>query len=350
VDRPAGRFDPLENGAFMKLVALLALLAAVAVPAHLEAPLKRQGFSSRDLEQARSEPVVKEIVGHSGPTELAVVGVVRIDAPPRKIAEDLRRGRGLVKHAALKQSGVFSEPAVLEDVAGFRYPESDIEALKKCKPGACKFKLGELGFETFAGIDWSAPDAAEKASEVARLRMVEYANNYRARGTDALIVYTDKKKPMSLAKGIGQLIADSDYVARHLPELDQHFENYPKNPIPGVEDHLHWSVEDFGYRPITYIIHTVVYEPSDRGDQDPAVLIAQKHIFTSHYFFARVEYIALFPDDPAAKEPGTYVVYVDRSLFDDSLGTFKRPFLVSGVLEDVNERLAGLRDKFEGGR
>ena len=54
------------------------------------------------------------------------------------------------------------------------------------------------------------------------------------------------------------------------------------------------------------------------------MVIAQKHIFTSHYFFARVEYIALFPDDPSAEQPGTYVVYVDRSLFDDSLGSFKR--------------------------
>jgi len=334
----------------MQLIALLAVLAAVAVPSHLEAPLKKQGFSSDDLELARTQPVVRELAAHSSATELAVGGVVRIAAPPRKIAEDLRRGRGLVKHAALKQSGTFSEPAVLADVAAFRYPESDIEALKSCKPGACKFKLGELGFETFGDIDWSSPDAGERANAAARERMVAYVNAYRAEGTSALIVYTDKKKPMSLAQGISQLIADSDYVARHLPEIEGHFENFPKDPVPGAEDHLHWFVEDFGYRPITDIIHTVVYEPSDRGEQDPAVVIAQKHIFTSHYFFARVEYIAIFPDDPDAEQPGSYVVYVDRSLFDDSLSSFKRPFVVRGVLNDVHERLEALQEKFEGAK
>ena len=54
---------------------------------------------------------------------------------------------------------------------------------------------------------------------------------------------------MSLAKGISQLIADSDYIAATCPRSTEHFENFPNDPVPGVEDHLHWFVEDFGYRP-----------------------------------------------------------------------------------------------------
>jgi hypothetical protein len=331
----------------VKFLALLTLLSAVAVPSHLEAPLKRLGFSSGDLAEARREPVVRELTAYSGPTRLAVLGIVHVAAPPEKIAEDLRRGRGLVKHAALRQSGTFSDPAVPADVASFQYPESDLEVLKQCEPGACKFKLGELGFETFGEIDWSAPDAGERASAAARERMVDYVNSYRAKGKSALIVYTDKEQPMSLAKGVSQLIADSQYVARNLPEIDRHFENYPHDQALGGENHLYWFVEDYGYRPITDIIHTVVYEPPLRDAEGPAVVIAQKHIFTSHYFFARVEYIVLFRDDESAEEPGTYVVYVDRSLFDDSLGSFKRGFMVRGVLTDVSERLEALQGRFD---
>jgi hypothetical protein len=42
------------------------------------------------------------------------------------------------------------------------------------------------------------------------------------------------------------------------------------------------------------------------------------------------------------------MVYVDRSLFDDDLGGFKRSLLVRGVLKDVEERLASLREGFAG--
>jgi len=332
----------------MKFMALLTLFAAVAVPSHLEAPLKRLGFSSDDLDEACRGPVVKEIAAQSGPTQLAVVALVHVAASPEEIAEYLRRGRGLVKHAALRQSGTFSDPAVLADVASFQYPESDLEALRTCKPGACKFKLGKLGFETFGEIDWFAPDAAERASAAARERMVDYVNGYRSEGKSALIVYIDKTEPMSLEQGISQLIADSEYVTRNLPEIDRHFEKFPHDETSGVEDHLHWSVEDYGYRPVTDIIHTVVYELPDRGassSKGPAVVIAQKHIFTSHYFFARVEYIGLFPDGAEVEPHGTYVVYVDRSLFDDSLGSFKRGFMVRGVLMDVHERLEALQKK-----
>ena len=104
----------------MKYLALLTLLSAVAIPSHLEAPLKGIGFSAGDLEDARTEPVVREITAHSGPTRLAVLGIVHVAASPEKIAEDLRRGRGLVKHAALKQSGTFSDPAIAADVASFQ--------------------------------------------------------------------------------------------------------------------------------------------------------------------------------------------------------------------------------------
>ena len=59
---------------------------------------------------------------------------------------------------------------------------------------------------------------------------------------------------------------------------------------------------------------------------------------------ASVEMIALFPDDPPGQ--GSYLVYVDRSLFDGELGRFKRRMLVSGVLSNVESRLEAVRDHF----
>jgi len=329
----------------MKLAALI-LLASVAVSASLDAPLQNLGFSSAEIAAAAKGPVVREVTASSGPRQLAVAGIVHIDATPDQIAVQLRKSHGLVKHSALQQSGAFSDPAVAADVASFRLPEDDLELLRDCKPGSCKFKLGQLGFETFGAIDWSASDAGERASAAARERMVDYVTAYRTRGNAALITYTDKKKPMSLATGVRSLFADAEYVTKHLSALDQHLDRFPEDAAPGAEDHLHWSVADYGYRPVTDVVHTVVYEPTAPNGDGPRVVIAQKHLFTSHYFLARVEYIALFADASSGSQSGTYLVYVDRSLFDDDLGGFERSLLVRGVLKDVTERLAALRETF----
>jgi hypothetical protein len=331
----------------MKVTALL-LLASVAVPTSLDAPLQNVGFSSDEIANATSGPVVREVTANSDPRQLAVAGIVHVDATPGQIAAQLRRGHGLVNHAALQQSGTFSDPAVAADVASFRLPEGDLELLRDCKPGSCKFKLGQLGFETFGAIDWSAADAGERASAAARERMVEYVTAYRAKGNAALITYTDKKKPMSLATGVRSLFVDAKYVTKHLAALDRHLELFPEDVAPGAEDHLHWSVADYGYRPVTDLVHSVIYEPTTQNGQGPRVVIAQKHLFTSHYFLARVEFIGLFADETGEGPSGTYLVYVDRSLFDDDLGGFKRSLLVRGVLKDVRERLAALRESFAG--
>ena len=58
--------------------------------------------------------------------------------------------------------------------------------------------------------------------------------------------------------------------------------------------------------------------------------------------------IGLFPEDTPGT--GTYLVYVDRSLFDGELGGLKRRMLVSGVLDNVEKRLDAVRDHFAAGR
>lgn len=329
-------------------VAVLLLLASVAVPSSLDAPLGNLGFSSDEIAASANGPVVREVTASSGPRQLAVAGLVHVDAAPREIAARLRESHGLVKHTALKQAGSFSDPPIAADVASFRLPEDDLELLQDCKPGSCKFKLGQLGFETFGAIDWSASDAGERASAAARERMVEYVTAYRAQGNAVLITYTDKSKPMSLATAVRSLFVDAKYVTKHLAALDRHLELFPEDAAPGAEDHLHWSVADYGYRPVTDLVHSVVYEPAAPNGQGPRVVIAQKHLFTSHYFLARVEFIGLFADESGEGPSGTYLVYVDRSLFDDDLGGFKRSLLVRGVLNDVRERLAALRESFAG--
>ena len=324
-----------------------AVAASAAPPARVQIGLQQDlGFSSDDIADAENEPMVREIKEESGPRSLTVAGYVRIAASPSRVAQQIRRDRGLVKHAALKQSGTFGNPAVLSDVASYRLPKSDLEVIEECEVRDCKFKMRKLAIQEFAKLDWSASDVDERANALTRKLMVQYVNSYREKGVNSLVVYADKEQPMSLATGLRKLFAEATYVERYLSELDRHLEQFPNVETPGAEDLIYWSVEDYGYRPVTDVTHAVVYEPPDAGAEGPAAVIAKKHIFTSHYFQARVELIALFPDDTNSKSLRTYVVYVDRSLFDGEIEGFRRHLLVRSVLDKVRERMDALRQRF----
>jgi hypothetical protein len=91
--------------------------AATAPPAGLAESLKQHlGFSDDDIAEARDGPVTRELEGGSGPTELFVAGMARIDASPDAIAAELRRTGGLVDREGVKQGGRMLVSAVLDNV------------------------------------------------------------------------------------------------------------------------------------------------------------------------------------------------------------------------------------------
>jgi hypothetical protein len=333
----------------MKLAALLltASLATAGIPAHLDGQLQKSlGFSPSEIRACRKSPAVIEITHEAGPRELSVAGIVRIDASVAEVAELLRRNRGLVRSADFQQSGTFAEPAVGSDVASYELPKGDLLVLSECEQKSCKFKLTESGIQEFRQVDWSSRDANAEANSIARRRMIDYVNAYRVSGWDSLAVFADKQKPMSVAKGLEELSAKAAYIDRNLPELVRQAEA-PSQSVPaGALDVMHWTVKDYGYRPVTDLLHTVAYEVPDAAAGDPEVVMLQKRIFSSHYFQARLGYIGLFSDETSPEGPGTYLVYIDRSLFDGEITGIKRSLLVRGVLADTRAQLASLQQSF----
>jgi hypothetical protein len=315
----------------------------LAVPAHLESPHEILGFSRDDISDAAEGAVVREVDSEGG-RELIVAGIVEIDAPPSRVAAEIRRTRGLIDRKALKQSGSFGKPPGAADVASYKLPKSDIEALADCSVGDCKFKVRASRIEQLARLDWSATDLDAQVNQVVREAMLEYVTDYLAQGKGALAVYADKAKPESIAEASTGLMRKAAFIQRSMPEVDRYFEEFPNRELPGGEGLLHWSVQDYGYRPVTAVTHTLVYEPSEVPPGEPEVLIVQKHLFTTHYFLARIEFSGLFADG----SDRTYLIYVDRSIFDDEVGGFKRSMLVRGVRDDVAKRMNAVRDHMAG--
>ena len=67
--------------------------------------------------------------------------------------------------------GTFGTPPSIGDLAGLSWEASDIDALRRCKPGACDVKIGMAGLERLQKeVNWSAPDARTRTETIARSR------------------------------------------------------------------------------------------------------------------------------------------------------------------------------------
>jgi hypothetical protein len=329
--------------ALLILVLLHASSAGAGIPSLLAETATKGGFSDSEIAAAANLAQARVYEPESTGRQVTVIGIVRIPASAERITKDLRSRNGLLKSPSLQQIGVFSDPAKMSDLAEFRMPESDIETLVDCEVGDCKFKVAERGIETLDAIDWDAPDAYDRVNALMKEGMLAYVLDFETRGNAALMVSADKEEPQSFAEGSKRLTGQLGLSEELIPKLREHLSRYPKAGIPGAQDRILWTIRDYGYRPVTSILHSVVYEP---GEESPvATLVVLKTLYANHYFHARQRLIGLWPDteDPNS----TWVGYSDRLLFDGDVGSIKRRMLQSGVTQNGQERIERLRKEYE---
>jgi hypothetical protein len=304
--------------------ALVEMLASAEVPPNARAEAEAGGAPVWVLER------------DTGSQQLTVGGVVELDGVPERIGDDVFGRDALLDADELKAAGVFSQPPGPDDVARYHLPESDLEVLADCEVHACKFKLGAPALEQLGAIDWNAPDARREVDAMVRRRMVELAGAYQNEGRAALGRYVDKPNALTVTQATGMLL--DQMKAKVLVEtVRTHLADYPKSRLRGARDRLHWNVRDYGYRPVTSIVHTVVVDP---GAGEPRRLLAAETLYASHYFYARLQLLGLYAD--AADPKRSYAVYADRLLFDDQVGAVQRKMLRSSVVDDVRKQLQKL--------
>jgi hypothetical protein len=267
--------------------------------------------------------------------QISVAGVVKIAGSPQRVSEDFFRRDSLLEGDLLKASGTFSEPAVLGDMAKYQVPDGDLEVLSDCEIHACKFKLGARALEELGAIDWDAPDARGKVDALVRRRIVELVAAYQKEGAEVLGRYVDKPDARSVLEATGMLL-DQMQAGVLVETIRTHLGGYPKSRLPGARDRLHWNVRDYGYRPVTSILHTVAFDP---GPGEPRLIAAQT-LYSSHYFDARLQLLGFYTDSENPEH--SYALYGDRLLFDGEVGRVQRRILRSSVVDDVRKRLEKL--------
>jgi hypothetical protein len=335
----------MPRRAIVPSLVLIALALADAGVARAEMPkalvetLQRSDMPSKarsELDAGRLAVWVFE--QDTGEEQLSVVGVVKLARSPGQIAEEAFKRPSMLEGEVVKASGNFGDPASLGDLASYHVPDVDLEALADCQVHACGFKLGARALKDLEAIDWEKADARDRVDALVRARMVDLVTAYRKEGRPGLGQYVDKADSRSVADMTGKLLEQM-----RVPGLAQrvrtYFTEYPKSRIPGARDRLSWNVRDYGYRPVTSIVHTAEFDSAESG---LARLIAAETLYSSHYFYARLQLLGLYA---ATGDPNqTYAVYGDRLLFDSAMSWVHRKMLQTAVVSSLRDRLAAIRD------
>jgi hypothetical protein len=329
--------------ALVYTLVLLALMPSTAcaqdLPPKLVAFLQAQvGLTSREVTAAASGSPVVKVLGDSDAKEIALVGIVAVNAPRGAYVAQVTDSLASRHDPSRLGSGTFSDPAVLGDVATLTIPHSDVQDLAKCRPGSCKLKLPVRSITDLRSIiDPHSPSADSVARAYFARAMIAYVTAYRARGKAALVVYDDQAHPIASSDVWAGILSRSPYMFEYAPALQRYLANYPEDRPANVSDRFVWGEDDVpGAKPILTVSHQVVYQPPELAG---VTLVATEMLYSDHYLDGSLDLTAVIDRTVGSDTSGVAVVIVRRLHFDD---------LPSGGILNIRGKVIGkMREQLE---
>jgi hypothetical protein len=304
----------------MRVAGLLTLivgattLSTAQTSAELQNYFKEVGGLSQDQITAikSGQPVAKTLTSRT-PAEIFVLGAVFVNAPPEsyvKFANDFDRLRKIPEYVAVEP---FSTPPQLSDLKGFTLDSDDVKALKKCKSGDCQIQLPASTMEQLqTSVNWSAPDADDQVDQFIQKLALQRVVAYEKDGDLILgAVYNDKHEPTKVADQFKYMLSHSSALAKGLPDFYNYLLTYPNGKPSNVENAFYWDNVKFGLKPTLRIVHVVTLHGNT--PEEPAYVIAEKQLYSSHYFETALDltFCIRGGDDP--KQSGFYLIKVEAS-------------------------------------
>jgi len=241
------------------------------------------GLKEDQIAAIRDGNAVAKVMESRKPDEVFVFGSVYVQSTPEKylkLAADIHELRKLPSYLAIRK---FSDPPQLSDLDGFTLEADDIKQLKNCEPGKCDVQLPTEAMDAFKqSVNWSAPDAANQANQLAQKMALEAIQRYTQGGNTALGTYMDKHHPAVVGETFASLLSRSKALPVYFPELEHYLLEYPQARSENIQSEFYWEKVNFGLKPTLRIVQAIVYR--DSRSTDSVYALAVKQLYASHYF------------------------------------------------------------------
>jgi len=204
--------------------------------------------------------------------------------------------------------GKLSDPPQVSDLQGFLFDSQDIKELKDCKPDKCEIQLPASGIEGYRKcVDFSAPDAQDKANEFLHKAVIERLVGYQKGGNQVLGEYNDKKNPTKVSEQFKYMLSYNQVLPKVLPDFYTYLLTYPNGKPATVQDIFYWDKVKFGLKPTLRVVQVVTMQGNK--PHEPAYTIAEKQLYSSHYFETALDLTFCIRSEDQA-QPGFYLIMV----------------------------------------
>jgi len=295
----------------------------------------------------KGQAVAKNLESRKG-DEVFLFGVVYVNSTPEsyvKIAYDFDRLRKLPNYLALEK---FSDPPQLSDLKGFALDSQDLKDLKDCKPEHCNLQIpGSTIADIQQTINWSDPDAEQQVNQLAQKKALEQLLAYQKEGNPALGVFNDKHDPTQAPEQFKYMLSYAKALPKALPDYYSYLLDYPNGKPANVENMFYWEKVKFGLKPTLRVVQVITLQGSN--SHEPAYAIAEKQIYSSHYFETALDLTyCIRSDDP--KQPGFYLIMVmgsEQAGLTGLKGSVVRKAAVGRSVSNLQKSLLTIKNALE---
>lgn len=296
---------------------------------------------------SRGQALAKNLESRS-PAEVFLFGVVYVNATPESyvnLAYDFDRLRKMPNYLAVEK---FSNPPQLSDLKGFDLDSQDIKDLKGCKPNSCDLQIPASTIEDVQqSIAWSNPDAAQQVNQMAQKRALQHILAYQEKGNQALGVYNDKHDPTEVPEQFKYMLGYAKVLLKVEPVYYNYLLTYPNGKPTNVENMFYWEKVKFGLKPTLRMVHVVTMHGSNA--REPAYIIAEKQLYSSHYFETALDLTyCIRSDDP--KHPGFYLIMImgsEQAGLTGFKGSIMRKTAVGRSVSNLQKSLTAIKSALE---
>ncbi len=174
---------------------------------------------------------------------------------------------------------------------------------------------------------------------------------YQSEGNHALGVYNDKPSPAYVAQQFAYMLSYSKALPAQLPDFYSYLLAYPDAKPANVEDRFYWAKVKFGLKPTLRMVHLAIM----RGDpaDDVAYAIAEKQLYSSHYFDTALDLSFCVRSRDNSSRPGFYLIMAmgtEQSALTGFKGEMIRRVAVSRSASNLQAALTNIRNELEARR
>jgi hypothetical protein len=339
-----------------QVAALIALMIASACPSFSQTEAQLQTYLSQKLGLTPSEittiqngqPFAKALDSRT-PAEIFVFGVIYINAAPEtyiSLASNYDRLRQIPGYLAIKE---FSEPPQLSDLQGFGFSSDDVKGLQKCEPKNCVVQLPASTMEELRkSVNWSSANVDDEVNQFVQKLALTRLLLYQKEGNRILgAVYNDKKQQVNVSDQFKYMLSYATALPQDLPDFNNYLLNYPDAKPANVASTFYWDNVKFGLKPTLRIVQVVTLHGD--GPQQPAFVIAEKQLYSSHYFETALD-LTFGIRGGNLKQPGFYLIKAmgsEQAGLTGFEGSIIRRVAVSHSVSDLQKSLASIKSTLE---